>query len=116
MSEQVQYITDEKGQQIGVVLNLQQYQQLRTQSVASADTELLLGVSDDELRALADSMLAPSAQKRLEQLLESNASSQISEEGSAELDRLLADIDYLTILKTRARYTLNQQDRVIAAV
>jgi hypothetical protein len=36
----------------------------------SSDSELLVGLSYDELEALADSMLAPSAQQRLDDLLE----------------------------------------------
>ncbi len=75
----------------------------------SDDTELLVGLSDEELEALADSMLAPSAQSRLDELLERNAESQLVCDEQAELDRLLARVDQLTILKTRARYTLRQQ-------
>jgi hypothetical protein len=73
------------------------------------DRELLVGLSDDELEALADSMLAPSAQARLDELLERNAEKQLSADEQAELDALLARVDQLTVLKTRARYTLRQQ-------
>ena len=75
----------------------------------SNDSELLVGLSDDESEALADSMLAPSAQARLDKLLERNAENQLAVDEQAELDRLLARVDQLTILKTRARYTLRQQ-------
>ena len=75
----------------------------------SNDVELLVGLSDDELEALADSMLAPSAQARLDQLLGRNTGNQLAADEQAELDRLLARVDQLTILKTRARYTLRQQ-------
>jgi hypothetical protein len=61
----------------------------------SRDLELLVGLSYDELEALADSVLAPSAQHRLDDLLER--------------------VDQLTILKTRARYTLRQQAGAIRA-
>jgi hypothetical protein len=70
------------------------------------DPELLVGVDQAELQALADSMLAPTAQARLDELLVRNTETQLSAEESAELDRLLAQVDHLTVLKTRARYTL----------
>jgi len=75
----------------------------------SKDSELLVGLSDGELEALAESLLAPSAQARLDELLARNAEIQISPEDKAELDRLLERIDQLTLLKTRARYTLHHQ-------
>lgn len=75
----------------------------------SNDSELLVGLSDDELEALADSMLAPSAQARMDELLERNAGNQLADDEQVELDRLLARVDQLTVLKTRARYTLRQQ-------
>ena len=78
-------------------------------TMMTSDSELLVGLSDEELEALADSMLAPSAQARLDELLGRNAGNQLAADEHAELDRLLARVDHLTILKTRARYTLRQQ-------
>ena len=52
-------------------------------------------------------MLAPAAQNQLNDLLVQNAESQLSADEVANLDRLLAQVDQLTILKTRARYTLH---------
>ena len=75
----------------------------------SSDSELLVGLSQEELEALADSMLVPSAQSRMNDLLERNAQAQLGYDEQQELDRLLARVDQLTILKTRARYTLRQQ-------
>lgn len=75
----------------------------------SSDLELLVGLSQDELEALADGMLAPVAQSRLDDLLERNAENRLGAVDQLELDRLLARVDQLTILKTRARYTLRQQ-------
>ncbi len=75
----------------------------------SGDLELLVGLSDDELEALADSLLAPTAQARLDELLDRNAENELVASEQAELDRLLARVDQLTILKTRARDTLRQQ-------
>jgi hypothetical protein len=73
------------------------------------DSELLLGLSDGELEALAESLLAPAAQGRLDELLARNAEKSLSAEEAAELDRILARVDHLTVLKTRARFTLDQQ-------
>ena len=75
----------------------------------SDDSELLVGLTDAELDALADSMLAPSAQARLDELLERNADGRLAQHEQIELDQLVARVDQLTILKTRARYTLRQQ-------
>lgn len=71
----------------------------------SNDSEILVGLSEDELEALADSVLAPSLQGRLDELLARNGSNQLSADEQAELDGLLAQVDQLTIVKTRARYT-----------
>jgi hypothetical protein len=74
----------------------------------SSDSELLVGLSVDELEALADSLLAPAAQARLDSLLAHKSEKQLSPDAERELDRLLQKVDQLTILKTRARYTLSQ--------
>lgn len=73
------------------------------------DPEVLLGLSDGELEALAESLLIPTAQALLDDLLSRNEQSQLSAVEEAELDRLLDRVDQLTILKTRARYTLHCQ-------
>ena len=75
----------------------------------SSDSEILVGLSQEELEALADSMLAPSAQSRLDDLLERNAQGQLGANDQVELDRLVARVDQLTILKTRAKFTLHQR-------
>ena len=68
--------------------------------------ELLTSLSDAELAALADGLLAPSAQSRLDELLQMNAEGRLTSLESQELDSHLARIDQLNILKTRARFTL----------
>jgi hypothetical protein len=73
------------------------------------DPELLTGISDAELEALADAKLAPSAQARLDELLAGDRQDQLTPADRTALDRLLAKVDQLTILKTRARYTLGQR-------
>ena len=107
MTNSVRYITNEEGERIGVVLDLDDYHQLTRPSVT--DPDLLQGFSEAELRAMAGSALAPADQSRLDELLERNAESPLSETERAELDRLVADVDHLTLLKTRARYTLAHQ-------
>src|SRR5690606_11054048 len=104
---------DEEGQQVGVLLDIEEYRRLTQRSVP--DTELLIGVSRAELQALADSELASSAQIRLTDLLARNEAGQLSKEEDAELDQLLEQIDQLTILKTRARYTLQHYESLTAA-
>jgi len=73
------------------------------------DVEILIGLSEEELEALADSVLAPSAQAHLDELLDRNSQGQLSPAENAELDHLLARVDQLTVLKTRAKYTLGQK-------
>ena len=72
----------------------------------SNDAEVLLGLSSGELEALAEGMLAPSLQARLDNLVARGNEAPLSPEDAAELDRLLTRIDQFTLLKTRARYTL----------
>jgi hypothetical protein len=75
----------------------------------SSDSELLVGLSIEELEALADGVLAPASQARLDDLLARQKEKLLSAGEERELDSLLQKVDHLTILKTRARYTLNQE-------
>jgi hypothetical protein len=77
--------------------------------IMSDDPEVLFGLSSGELEALAEGMLAPSLQARMDELIAQSKQRRLSSEESAELDRLLARVDQLTLVKTRARYTLRQQ-------
>ncbi|MCE7984150.1 MAG: hypothetical protein DYG89_23495 [Caldilinea sp. CFX5] len=105
MSQSIQYLTDEQGERVSVLLDIHEYQRLtRPRAV---DSDLLTGLSQPELHALAFCQLASEQQARLDNLLERNRNHMLSPEESAELDKLLEDIDYLNVLKTRARYTLN---------
>jgi hypothetical protein len=79
----------------------------------STDPELLVGLSIEELEALADGLLAPAAQARLNELLGRQKEQLCSADDVRELDGLLQKIDQLTILKARARYTLNH-DKTVA--
>ncbi|MHC5823674.1 MAG: hypothetical protein ACYT04_49550 [Nostoc sp.] len=104
MSESVPYVTNVQGKKVGVLLDLETYQQLTNLSV---DSELLIGLNLDELQALAESSLSPKAQIQLQELLIKNSENHLSNEEIETLDRFLAQVDQLNILKTRARYTLN---------
>jgi hypothetical protein len=75
----------------------------------NGDSELLVGLSVEELEALADGLLAPAAQARLDELLARRKEKPLSAAEERELDSLLQRVDQLTILKTRARYTLHQE-------
>ena len=105
MPESVQYITNTQRDRVSVLLNLETYQQLTN---LSADTELLIGLSLDELQALVESVLSPKTQTQLDKLLMKNSENQLSNEEFETLDKLLAQVDQLNILKTKARYTLSQ--------
>lgn len=71
--------------------------------------DVLTSLNADELRALAESNLAPDSQSKLDELLSRNKERILDETEKSELDSLLAKVDQLNILKTRARYTLRQQ-------
>jgi len=103
---QVQYVTNEQGQRTGVLLDVAAYQRLIGQK--TGDPDLLTNMSRAELEALAASRLAVASQTRLDGLLAQQNAGTLNQDELAELDELLAQIDQLTLLKTRARYTLKQ--------
>ena len=105
---QVQYVTNEQGQRTAVLLDVQQYQRLI--GAKSADPDLLSGMSQPELEALANSQLAPATQARLDDLLAQQKMQGLTPSEEDELDKLLEQADQLTILKTRARYTLAESN------
>jgi hypothetical protein len=71
------------------------------------DPEMLVGLSEGELEALSESLLAPRAQARLDELVARNTQQRLSTAETAELEQLLERVDQLTLLKTRAKYTLH---------
>ena len=109
MSDAVQYLTNQEGDRVGVLLDLETYDRLAQGS--ASDPEFLTGLSVEELQALANSKLAPAEQIQLSELLTQNAEIQLSEDATAKLDRLLNQVDHLNLLITRARYTLGQHHR-----
>lgn len=112
MSEAIQYITNQQGERVGVLLDLETYHRLV--STAAFNDELLTGLSLEELQALANSKLAAAEQTQLSELLTQNAEGQLSADATVTLDRLLTQVDNLNILKTRAKYTLQQLYGVLA--
>jgi hypothetical protein len=71
MSETVQYITNQQGERVGVLLDLETYHRLVNGS--ASDEELLTGLSLEELQALINSQLASTEQTQLSELLTQNA-------------------------------------------
>ena len=106
MSEAVKYITNQQGERVGVLLDLETYDRLANAS--ASDEELLAGLSLEELQALANIQLASTEQVQLSELLAQNVEGQLLIETTATIDRLLTQVDNLNVLKTRARYTLKQ--------
>ncbi|PZO37660.1 MAG: hypothetical protein DCF19_18425 [Pseudanabaena frigida] len=98
----LQYITDQQGEKVGVVLDITTYNRL----TANIDPDLLQGLSIPELEALAESKLTSDSQQQLSEMLARNSENVLSTDELANLDRLLVRVDQLNILKTRARYTL----------
>jgi hypothetical protein len=102
----VQYLVEADGQRTGVVLSWQDYQNL--QARFTTDPDLLVGLSETELKALAEGVLSSPHQERLSQLLQLNQTDPLGADEEAELDRLLDYIDSMNVLKARAQYTLQQ--------
>ena len=103
----IQYVTNEQGRQVGVLLDIALYRQLTSEQ--TIDPDLLVRMTAAELEALAGSKLMPDVQEKISDLLAAQQDDGLSKVQEAELDRLLAQIDQLTILKTRAHYTLAQK-------
>ena len=105
MTNPVQYITNDQGDRVGVLLDLATFERLTDRS--PADAEYLSNLSPAELQALADMSIAPTAKNRLDELLAQNTENTLADDEIKELEQLLEQVDSLTILKTRARYTLS---------
>ncbi len=106
MYQQINYLTNQEGQRIGVVLDLDTYDRLTNSG--NIDPELLLSLNQEELTALATTKLAVDEQEKLGELLAKNKTEIINDDEQEKLECLLAKIDNLNILKARAVYTLEQ--------
>ena len=104
MSQSVQYVTNQAGERVGVLLDIETYENLTNTSLT--DAEMLTELSINELRALTESALSVVTQSQLNDLLTRNQDLLLSVEEVAILDNLLAQVDQLNIIKTRAKYTL----------
>jgi hypothetical protein len=103
----MQYITNEAGERVGVVLDWSTYQTLTVP--LSQDPDLLKDLSISELQTLAQVSLGLDGQAELNHLLEQNRQNHLSQSGQERLDQLLEQIDQLNILKARALYTLQHR-------
>jgi hypothetical protein len=108
MSENLRYITDESGNPISVVLDLESYRQLSNPLLL--DKKCLIGLTREELETLANCRLASSEQAVLDELLAKQSKGSISDIEMIEMDRILVESDRLMVLKARALYTLKRLD------
>lgn len=74
------------------------------------DVDLPTGLSEAESHALSVAMLSCEQQDRLSVLLERNKQQALTPADEEELDRFIQRIDYLNILKARARLTLKYRE------
>lgn len=74
----------------------------------TGESDTLTGLSVEALEALSECQLAPAAQARLSEMLAHQKAGQLTADEERQLDRLLEQIDQLTLLKARAILTLKQ--------
>jgi hypothetical protein len=67
---------------------------------------VLSGMSESELKALAEAVVSPERQQRIQALLTVNREGALSAEQETTLDTLLDEVDQVALLKARALYTL----------
>lgn len=79
---------------------------LRAGTATGGAVEPLTALSQAELRAIADSVLAPRQARKLRQLLLRHREGKLQPTLRTELDRLLVECDLLALLKSKALYTL----------
>ena len=106
--EDPRFVTNAQGERVGVILDLSTYEQMLS---SQDDPELLAGMTELELAALAESELSPGNQQRLQDLAEKSSEQSLSESESEQLGHLLEQVDHLNVLKARARYTLKIRTR-----
>lgn len=74
--------------------------------------ETLSGLSIGELKTLADAILAPGRQRRLNSLLRKSKTTVLRKRENEELDEILEESDRLALLKAKAQYTLLKSKRM----
>jgi hypothetical protein len=92
-----------RGDQMQVLMFLAQELGMETN-----DPRCLFGLSLKELRALSESKLTVAAQEQMSDLLGRNSDGLLTEEEKAELSELVEQAEQLSLLKTRAQYTLHK--------
>jgi hypothetical protein len=85
--------------------------EMSRRKIKESSLEILSGMSLGELKALADAILAPGRQRRLNALLRKNKTTALRKKESEELDELLEESDRIALLKAKAQYTLLQTKR-----
>ena len=76
-------------------------------TVSRGELVPLSNMSLQELRALAEAVVAPDHQQQLKALLDKNRRGELSPEEQEALDELLTGVDQVALLKARARYTMS---------
>ena len=77
-----------------------------SETEAAVNLSPLLGMSESELEALAEAVVAPERQQQIEDLLALNREGMLTVEQGATLDHLIDEMDQVALLKARALYTL----------
>lgn len=90
MSQPLQYLTNEQGERVGVLLDWNTYARLT--NPLGLDEQCLVGLSIDELTAQASCKLAAAEQTHLNDLVSRNTESLLSTDEIAELDDLLVKL------------------------
>ena len=67
----------------------------------------LSNMSLQELRVLAETVVAPDRQQQLKALLDKNRRGELSPEEQEAFNELLTGVDQVALLKARARYTMS---------
>jgi hypothetical protein len=111
MIDEIQYVTNIQGDRVGVLLTVEAYQRFQQQCQIE-DPKLLLNLSLEELQVLADCKLVPEEQAQIDQTLERNALRQLSDSEVARLDTVLKKVEYLNRLRSRAKYTLQELEKL----
>ncbi|MEA3340266.1 MAG: hypothetical protein U9R15_09895 [Chloroflexota bacterium] len=101
-------LVKESSKRVGVVPSWRDYQEFC--AAHPRDPELLTGLNGAELQLLANGMLVPHLQERLNHLLQLNREGKLNTEEERELDQLLEQVDQMNVLKARAAYTLRQRE------
>jgi hypothetical protein len=79
---------------------------LEEEPAAEGPLETLSGLSEGELRVLAEAVMAPAHQQRLQAMLRKNREEGLTPAEKEELDKLLKECDQVALLKAKALYTL----------